>query len=85
LYNGITKQEILSTLEEFIDAGFETVSTTLEWIVLYLSYHKHVQKMVQAGRRCKIQQYPFLFYNSEKQYLTLLSEAVALVKYLPFA
>lgn len=48
LYNGITKQEILSTLEEFIGAGFETVSTTLEWIVLYLSYHKHVQERVQA-------------------------------------
>jgi cytochrome P450 len=48
LYNGITKQEILSTLDEFIGAGFETVSTTLEWIVLYLSYHKHVQERVQA-------------------------------------
>jgi cytochrome P450 len=37
LYNGITKQEILSTLEEFIGAGFETVSTTLEWIVLEIA------------------------------------------------
>ena len=44
----LQKKEILSTLEDFIGAGFETVSTTLKWIVLYLSYHKHVQEMVQA-------------------------------------
>ncbi|XP_052061622.1 cytochrome P450 1A1-like [Mytilus californianus] len=47
LYNGITKEEILSSLTDFIGAGFETVSTTLQWIILYLSYHNDVQRRVQ--------------------------------------
>ncbi|XP_063443024.1 cytochrome P450 1A1-like [Mytilus trossulus] len=47
LYNGITKEEILSSLSDFMAAGFETVSTTLEWIILYLSYHNDVQRRVQ--------------------------------------
>ncbi|CAC5404021.1 CYP1A1 [Mytilus coruscus] len=47
LYNGITKEEILSSLTDFMGAGFETVLTALEWIILYLSYHNDVQRRVQ--------------------------------------
>ncbi|CAC5404020.1 CYP1A1 [Mytilus coruscus] len=47
LYNKITKEEILSSLSDFMAAGFETVLTTLEWIILYLLYHNDVQRRVQ--------------------------------------
>ena len=45
--HGITSEDILSTLQDFIGAGFETVSTTLEWILLYLAFYKDVQRLVQ--------------------------------------
>ena len=54
LYDGLSKHDILSTVEDFIGAGFETLSTTLEWLILYLSHYKNVQKKVQAEIDCVI-------------------------------
>ncbi|KAK7114389.1 hypothetical protein V1264_000453 [Littorina saxatilis] len=41
---GLTDEHILTTVQELIGAGFDTISSTLQWSVLYLMTHKLVQE-----------------------------------------
>lgn len=48
---GLTDQHILTTVQELIGAGFDTISSTLQWSVLYLMTHPRVQEAVHAELR----------------------------------
>lgn len=41
---GLTDEHILITVQDLIGAGFDTISSTLQWSVLYLMLHAHVQE-----------------------------------------
>lgn len=43
----ITKSDIFSTLQDFLGAGFDTSSSTLEWIILYLGHYQQIQEKIQ--------------------------------------
>ena len=45
--HGITKSDIFSTLQDFLGGGFDTSSTTLEWIILYLGHYTDIQLKIQ--------------------------------------
>ena len=42
---GLTDEHILVTTQELIGAGFDTVSTTLEWAILFLATNAEFQKL----------------------------------------
>ena len=44
---GITDEQILTTVQELIGAGFDTISSTLQWGVLYMAMHPEVQLNAQ--------------------------------------
>lgn len=46
-HDGITRHQIYSTIRDFIGAGIDTTSTTLQWTVLLLSIHTNIQDKMQ--------------------------------------
>ena len=44
---GLTDEQILTTVQELIGAGFDTISSTLQWGVLYMTMHPEVQMNAQ--------------------------------------
>ena len=48
---GLTDEHILTTVQEMIGAGFDTISTTLEWAILYLVTNPELQRRVQLEIR----------------------------------
>lgn len=44
---GLTKSQILGTLQDFFGAGFETTATTLNWAFMYLAEYQDVQSKIQ--------------------------------------
>jgi len=62
-------EDLGTIMMDFFLAGTETSSTTLKWIVLYLTIHQDVQQRcrqeilsVLGGSRCKVSQLPSLPY-----------------------
>ncbi|CAL1534717.1 unnamed protein product [Lymnaea stagnalis] len=43
---GLTDEHILTTVQELIGAGFDTIASTLQWAVLYMVTHPDVQNKV---------------------------------------
>ncbi|XP_071490918.1 cytochrome P450 1A1-like [Diadema antillarum] len=43
---GLTEEQLLETALDYYGAGFETVSTTLEWTFLYMAAHPEIQAEV---------------------------------------
>ncbi|XP_055892538.1 cytochrome P450 1A4-like isoform X2 [Biomphalaria glabrata] len=43
---GLTDEHILTTVQELIGAGFDTIASTLQWAVLYMVTHPDIQEMV---------------------------------------
>ena len=41
--NGFCKEDLTLSMMDFLDAGTETSSTTLKWIVLYLTVYQEIQ------------------------------------------
>lgn len=44
---GLTKNQLLGTLQDFFGAGFETTATTLNWALMYLAEYQDVQLKIQ--------------------------------------
>ncbi|XP_062607295.1 cytochrome P450 1A1-like [Saccostrea cucullata] len=44
---GLTKSQLVDTLQDFFAAGFETTATTLRWIFLYLAEYQDTQIKIQ--------------------------------------
>ncbi|XP_072168469.1 LOW QUALITY PROTEIN: cytochrome P450 1A1-like [Diadema setosum] len=44
---GVTENMLLGTVIEFVGAGFDTVSATLEWCIIYMAAYPDVQAVVQ--------------------------------------
>ncbi|XP_052083485.1 cytochrome P450 1A1-like [Mytilus californianus] len=60
--DGITRGQIYSTIRDFIGAGIDTTSITLQWTILLLSIHTNVQEKMQheiddilGGRKATLQ------------------------------
>ncbi|XP_076449344.1 cytochrome P450 1A1-like [Babylonia areolata] len=51
---GLTDEHILNTVQELIAAGFDTISSTLQWALLYLITHPHVQERAHAEIRKQV-------------------------------
>ncbi|KAH9490343.1 Cytochrome P450 1A1 [Bulinus truncatus] len=43
---GLTDEHILTTVQELIGAGFDTIASTLQWAVLYMVTHPDIQEKV---------------------------------------
>ncbi|XP_059158140.1 cytochrome P450 1A1-like [Physella acuta] len=43
---GLTDEHILTTVQELIGAGFDTIASTLQWAVLYMIRHPDIQEQV---------------------------------------
>lgn len=44
---GLTDEHILTTVQELIGAGFDTIATTLTWSILFMAKYPEYQKRVQ--------------------------------------
>lgn len=44
---GLTDEHILTTVQDLIGAGFDTISTTLQWSLLFMATHPEIQSQVQ--------------------------------------
>ncbi|XP_064639839.1 cytochrome P450 1A1-like [Lineus longissimus] len=44
---GLTDEHILTTVQEMIGAGFDTISTTIMWAILFMAAHQDFQQKVQ--------------------------------------
>ena len=44
---GLTENDLLQTADDFFGAGFEPVSTTLEWCILYMAKYPDIQLEIQ--------------------------------------
>ncbi|CAH1780062.1 unnamed protein product [Owenia fusiformis] len=45
---GLTDDHILTTVQEMIGAGFDTIATTLQWSILFMATNPEFQKQMQA-------------------------------------
>lgn len=45
---GLTKAQLIGTLQDFFGAGFETTATTLRWALMYLAEYQDVQSKIQS-------------------------------------
>ena len=59
---GLNKDDLAISLYDFLLAGTETSSTTLKWLVLYLTLHQEVQARcrqeilgVLGANRCRLE------------------------------
>ena len=64
---GLNKDDLAISLFDFLLAGTETSSTTLKWLVLYLTLHQEVQARcrqeilgVLGANRCRLEDIPSL-------------------------
>ncbi|XP_056000402.1 cytochrome P450 2C31-like [Ostrea edulis] len=44
---GLTKAQLIDTLDDFFTAGFETISSTLRWALMYFAEYEDIQLKVQ--------------------------------------
>ncbi|XP_061186486.1 cytochrome P450 1A1-like [Saccostrea echinata] len=44
---GLTKSQLVDTLQDFFAAGFETTASTLRWVFLYLAEYQDIQIKIQ--------------------------------------
>ena len=67
---GLTMDDLAISLYDFLLAGTETSSTTLKWLVLYLTIHQEVQARcreeivrVIGAHTCRLEDIPSLPYT----------------------
>lgn len=51
---GLTDEHILTTVQELIGAGFDTIASSLQWAVLFMATHPDVQETAHAEIREKV-------------------------------
>ncbi|XP_050396758.1 cytochrome P450 1A1 [Patella vulgata] len=51
---GLTDEHILTTVQELIGAGFDTIASTLQWCVLYMMTNPQIQEMVHGEIRTNV-------------------------------
>ncbi|XP_060075258.1 cytochrome P450 1A1-like [Ylistrum balloti] len=51
---GLTNEHILTTVQELIGAGFDTIASSLQWSVLFMATHPDVQEAAHAEIREKV-------------------------------
>ena len=74
----LTKDDLAISLFDFLLAGTETSSTTMKWLVLFLSLHQEVQDRcrkeilrVIGANRCRLEDIPSLPYTQVTSSKTL--------------
>ena len=67
---GLNKDDLAINLFDFLLAGTETSSTTLKWLVLFLTIHQEVQDRCRqeilrfiGANRCRLEDIPNLPYT----------------------
>ncbi|KAK6178489.1 hypothetical protein SNE40_013274 [Patella caerulea] len=51
---GLTDEHILTTVQELIGAGFDTIASTLQWCILYMMTNPQIQEMVHEEIRANV-------------------------------
>ena len=73
---GLNTDDLTMNLFDFLIAGTETSSTTLKWVVLYLTLHQEVQdrcreeiREVIGDNKCSLEDIPRLHYTQVSEEL----------------